>query len=182
MKLRKEINLEQRQICVYIYMYVYCLLKKYCHRLCSFCDGEMYAERRGENMSKSSRINRLHWQYLLCRSGKCFPVTLKDFSENTPWHSRFALFRPVDANRRSETGNIVSKYFTVDVIVEYVDNKKQQKKTKTKKQRKKEKHFQTWNDVSPNLEIIGIFSRSAFNAAPLAMESKFKSKRNDVRR
>lgn len=73
-------------VCVYVYMR---LLKKYCHRLRSLCDGKMCAE--GENMSESSRINRLHWQYLLCRSGEWFPVTLKDFSENTPQHSRFAL-------------------------------------------------------------------------------------------
>lgn len=36
------------------------LLKKYCHRLRSLCDGKMCAEQQGENMSESSRINRLH--------------------------------------------------------------------------------------------------------------------------
>lgn len=44
-------------VCVYVYMR---LLKKYCHRLRSLCDGKMCAEQQGENMSESSRINRLH--------------------------------------------------------------------------------------------------------------------------
>lgn len=44
----------------------------------------------------------------------------------------FRSFQPVDANRRSETGNIVSKYFIADTIVEYIDGAKK-KKIKIKK-------------------------------------------------
>lgn len=33
---------------------------------------------------------------------------------------QFRSFQPVDANRRSETGNIVFKYFTADTIVKYI--------------------------------------------------------------
>lgn len=40
----------------------------------------------------------------------------------------FRSFQPVDANRRSETGNIVSKYFIADAIVEYIDGAKKKKK------------------------------------------------------
>lgn len=42
----------------------------------------------------------------------------------------FRSFQPVDANRRSETGNIVSKYFIADAIVEYIDGAKKKKNEK----------------------------------------------------
>lgn len=66
----------------------------------------------------------------------------------------FRSFQPVDANRRSETGNIVSKYFIADAIVEYIDGAK-------KKKKKKEIFVNTRRDIyisHESREMIKIFS------------------------
>lgn len=158
-----------------IYVCSACLLKKYCHRLRSLCEGKTCGENRGENMSKSSRINRLHWQYLLCRSDKCFPTTLKDFSENTPWHSSFAL--------SSRSTLIVDRKLVISSsnILPLTRSLYTYRRTRidgAKKKKEKTKHLQnTRNNVSRSRSHQNIFTLVLI--PPLIIES-LESEGNNV--
>lgn len=61
-------------------------------------------------------------------------------------------FQPVDANRRSETGNIVFKYFTADTIVKHISMARGKKK-------KKRNIYKIRGITFAGLEATKIFSR-----------------------
>lgn len=69
---------------------------------------------------------------------------------------QFRSFQPVDANRRSETGNIVFKYFTADTIVIYISAYAYRWREKKKKKRN---IYKIHGITFPGLEATKIFSR-----------------------
>ena len=89
---------------------------------------------------------------------------------------QFRSFQPVDANRRSETGNIVFKYFTADTIVIYISAYAYRWREKKKKE--KTKHLQnTRNNVSRSRSHQNIFTLVLI--PPLIIES-LESEGNNV--
>lgn len=153
-----------------IYVCSACLSKKYCHRLRSLCEGKMCGGKAGRKHEQKLSYKSFALTVFIVPERQMFSNHVEGLLGKHSMAFQFRSFQPVDANRRSETGNIVFKYFTADTIVKHI--------SMARKKKEKMKHLQnTRNNVCRSRSHQNIFTLVLI--PPLIIES-LESEGNNV--